>query len=278
MPFNIFAERPVPPDTLRAARESFGSNSFYIAIGDHLTQMLALEDQKLLSGSRTINRSSRLSVLSMITIFQYIEGLTDYQAIEAARTRTDWKYALHLPLNCPSFAPYRLCRERNRLRNQVGSHKVFQNLVAHVADINNHGCKADLQVEAQTLVQTVCRLCRLGVVVEAMQLVLEALASHHSEWLRKIALPHWYERYNPAMNWEKKFNYGDLASGAEIIGADMCYLLERIEQYGIPAMLACEEVQDLESVYNQQYENDGGRISWRTACCATCGTAGLYRD
>jgi len=261
---------------MRAARASFGRNSFYIMIGDHLTQILTAKDQELLSGSQVENSSTSLSVLSMITVFQYLESLTDSQAIEAVRTRVDWKYALHLPLNYPGFAPHRLCKERCRLRNQAGVHGVFQNMVDRVANINN-GCGIDLRVEAQTLVQTVCRSCRLGIVMEAMQLVLEVLASHHSDWLRQAALPHWYKRYDPAMTWEGQFNYSDLASGVEMIGADVLYLLERIEQHGIPAMLAYEEVQNLESVYHQQYENIGGKACWRTVRCATCDTAGgLY--
>ena len=41
--------------------------------------------------------------LALVTVLQYIENLTDRQAAEAVRGRTDWKYLLGLELQDSGF-------------------------------------------------------------------------------------------------------------------------------------------------------------------------------
>lgn len=41
--------------------------------------------------------------LALITVFQFMERLTDRQAADAVRRRLDWKYALSLELTDPGF-------------------------------------------------------------------------------------------------------------------------------------------------------------------------------
>jgi transposase len=41
--------------------------------------------------------------LALVTIFQFMEHLTDRQAADAVRSRLDWQYALSLELTDPGF-------------------------------------------------------------------------------------------------------------------------------------------------------------------------------
>jgi transposase len=41
--------------------------------------------------------------LALITILQFLEGLSDRQAMHAVRTRIDWNYLLRLPLEDQGF-------------------------------------------------------------------------------------------------------------------------------------------------------------------------------
>ena len=41
--------------------------------------------------------------LALVTVFQFLEHLSDRQAADAVRTRIDWKYALGLELTDPGF-------------------------------------------------------------------------------------------------------------------------------------------------------------------------------
>jgi transposase len=48
-------------------------------------------------------------------VFQFLENLTDRQAVEAVRGRLDWKYALGLELTNPGFDASVLSEFRTRL-------------------------------------------------------------------------------------------------------------------------------------------------------------------
>jgi L-ribulose-5-phosphate 3-epimerase UlaE len=49
------------------------------------------------------NPPMRAFRLALVTIFQFMENLTDRQAADAVRSRLDWKYALSLELTDPGF-------------------------------------------------------------------------------------------------------------------------------------------------------------------------------
>jgi transposase len=95
----------IPKETARAANAIFGRNNFYIVIGEHLDALL--EDIQLPGLSENECVSKREGAIgALITFFQFIEGLTDVQAVDAVRTRIDWKFALHLSLIPARFHEY----------------------------------------------------------------------------------------------------------------------------------------------------------------------------
>jgi transposase len=53
--------------------------------------------------------------LALVTVFQFMENLTDRQAADAVRSRLDWKYALSLELTDPGFDHTVLSEFRTRL-------------------------------------------------------------------------------------------------------------------------------------------------------------------
>jgi transposase len=53
--------------------------------------------------------------LALVTVFQFMEHLTDRQAADAVRSRLDWKYALSLDLTDPGFDHTVLSEFRSRL-------------------------------------------------------------------------------------------------------------------------------------------------------------------
>jgi transposase len=57
----------------------------------------------------------RASRLALVTVMQYMEGLSDRQAAEAVRERIDRKYALNLELADPGFDFSVLTEFRTRL-------------------------------------------------------------------------------------------------------------------------------------------------------------------
>ena len=53
--------------------------------------------------------------LALVTVFQFLENLSDRQAADAVRARIDWKYALGLELTDPGFDYSVLSEFRRRL-------------------------------------------------------------------------------------------------------------------------------------------------------------------
>jgi transposase len=53
--------------------------------------------------------------LALVTVFQFLENLSDQQAAEAVRSRIDVKYALSLEFDDPGFDLSMLCEFRARL-------------------------------------------------------------------------------------------------------------------------------------------------------------------
>ncbi len=67
------------------------------------------------------------SFLTMVTLLQYREGLSDEEATEACIKRLDWKIALHLPIDEKrSFDSSTLCGFRNRLKENEKSSLIFE--------------------------------------------------------------------------------------------------------------------------------------------------------
>jgi hypothetical protein len=51
------------------------------------------------------NQPMRASRLALVTVFQFLENLTDRQAADAVRSRLDWKYALPPGVNRSRLRP-----------------------------------------------------------------------------------------------------------------------------------------------------------------------------
>src|ERR671932_67398 len=65
----------------------------------------------------------------MITVMQFIEGLSDLQAADAGRSRLDWKYALSLELTDSGFDSSVLCEFRQRLLGGNAERLLFDKLL-----------------------------------------------------------------------------------------------------------------------------------------------------
>ena len=67
--------------------------------------------------------------LAFVTIFQYLEELSDRQAAEAMRVRLDWKYALHQPVDYAGFNFSVLSEYRVRLVVNQAEGRVFETML-----------------------------------------------------------------------------------------------------------------------------------------------------
>lgn len=105
---------PVPEETSRVARLAFPKGNHYLSMRDELGTIYNDQDFADL-----FSRYGQPAVapwrLALICVMQIRSDLTDRQAAEAVRSRSDWKYALSLELGDPGFDFSVLSEFRTRL-------------------------------------------------------------------------------------------------------------------------------------------------------------------
>jgi transposase len=241
--FNVIP--PIPRETERSARAIFGRRNFYILAGENLETILEkIRPECLLETG---------IVLPQTTFFQFLEGLTDAQSIEAVRTRLDWKFALHLPVYPPTFRESELCEFRQRIFQDQQFQHEFQSLIDYLVTFNpplNEKFQSFIVLEQ---LSHICSRNRLNWMQVAMSRMLEVLAVRFPDWLRKVTLPHWYGRYNHTMRGFKTGNqpYHNEASMEEI-AADIDHLLDEIHRSSPLAVCELQEVRAVERIWKQR--------------------------
>jgi transposase len=246
---------PLPPDTARAARSVFNIENLYLTVGDQLGDLFGDLDYNDLN-SYGATPVSVLFILAMVTIFQFAEDLPDSQAADAVRTRMDWKYALHLPVHYPGFAPSELGEFRQRLQRNPIAQGVFRQMLTRLAQLGLVSSKDKRQADVTQVLMALEALNRTTKVMEGMSVALEALASREAEWLRVISLPHWYERYG---QWHASPQLPGPEHGQEaqarVIGADISYLLQAITDSDTTYLALVPEVQALRRLWQQEFSS-----------------------
>ena len=104
----------IPEETARVARDAFPKGNTYMTMRDELGPLFNDGDFVALFSPQGQAGESP-AILAIVTVLQYMEGLTDRQAAEGVRSRIDWKYLLGLPLTDPGFHYSLLSPFRDRL-------------------------------------------------------------------------------------------------------------------------------------------------------------------
>jgi transposase len=242
----------------------FDADNLYLTIGDQFDVLFNDVDWgEPSSFGGTPART--LFILATVTIFQFAEDLPDDQAADAVRTRIDWKYALHLPLDYPGLAPSELYKFRQRLLLNKKGQTVFQRMLTRLAKTGFLGSKDKCQITVTEVLMTVNALSCVEEAVQAMSLALEALAASQPVWLLAISLPHWYERYGQMLPTLQQHDCRkEQEALAQTIGADISYLLEAMTQANKPELASLDEIQALNRVWQKQYRTVEGKVLRRT--------------
>jgi hypothetical protein len=242
----------VPKETARAANAIFGQDNFHILIGEHLEAILEDIRVEAPSGKGGFSRTEG-SILALITFFQFIEGLTDMQAVDAVRVRTDWKFALHMSLIPVIFDESSLCQFRQGILADVGSQLEFQRLIDRLASFNSSIRTNHPNLKSLEVIAFLCSVNRLNRARQAMHQALEMLAFGFPEWLRKVTLPHWYGRYSSATpRLDLAVLPGKQQFLMEEIAADIHYLLIEVHRSGSGKIRELHEIKVLNQLWTQQ--------------------------
>lgn len=105
---------PVPEATARIARAACRKGTVFLRMRDELGTIYT--DGAFASLFPTRGQATESPWrLALVTLMQYVEGLSDVQAADAVRGYIDWKYTLSLELDDPGFDASVLSEFRTRL-------------------------------------------------------------------------------------------------------------------------------------------------------------------
>jgi transposase len=256
----------LPETTARVARSAFRKGSLYLTIGDEIGHIFDDEDfgdLYALEGAPALAPAQ----LVLVLIFQALENLSDREAAEAVRARMDWKYALHLDLEDTGFDYSVLSEFRSRLAQEQGAQRVLDRVLGRMRAKGLLKERGRQRTDSTQVLSVARTLSRLELVMETMRLALEELAVEVPGWLRRVAQPHWVERYS--MVWrgnrmpKSKAKRAELASS---VGEDGACLLRAIADKAAPErIIQLPAVERLERVWEQQYEEGPEGWQWRPA-------------
>lgn len=257
---------PVPEETRRVAQAAFPKGTLCLQIGDHLGAIY--QDRQFAGLFPARGQPAEAPArLGLITVLQFVEGLSDRQAADAVRGRIDWKYVLGLELTDPGFDFSVLCEFRARLLDGKDEAMLLDALLARLQDLGLIKARGRQRTDSTHVLAAVRVLNRLERVGETLRAALNSLAVVTPEWLRAQAPGAWYERYGHRVE-NYQFPKAEAARQelAAVIGADGQHLLNAIaaaaDQPWLPAVPA---VKILRQVWTEQYVEHDGRLRWRTA-------------
>jgi transposase len=126
---------PIPEETRRVALAAFPNGTLCLRVADALGSLYRDEQFADLFPSRG-QPALAPARLALVSVLQYVEGLSDRQAVEAVRGRIDWKYALGLDLTDPGFDPTVLSEFRSRLVAGKAERLALDFLLGRLGDLD----------------------------------------------------------------------------------------------------------------------------------------------
>lgn len=266
MSLKILKPQPVPELTMKIAHAAFPKGNLYLTMRDELG---TIYDDNLFCDLFPNNGQPALAPwrLALITIMQFVEGLSDREAANAVRGRIDWKYALSLELEDSGFDFSVLCEFRTRLIHRHHEHLLFEAMLKHFKEKGLVKERTNQRTDSTHILAKIRALNRLECVHETLRAALNVLAVLEPQWLSSVVPPDWFERYDKRLD---EFRLPKQPSQREelalVVGQDGFYLFEMLKHHPPEAMeglIKLKAIERLRRVWLQHYQFSEGQLQWR---------------
>jgi transposase len=256
---------PVPDETARVAHAAFPQGNTYLTLRDELGTLFT--DQEFAALYPTRGQPAQAPWrLALVTIWQFVENLSDRQAADAVRGRIDWKYALGLELTDSGFDSTVLSEFRTRLVVGSAQHRLLEAVLQRCRERGWLKARGRQRTDSTHVLARVRAINRLECIRETLRHALNSLAVVAPEWLRAHSPAEWLDRYG------RRFDDSRLPAGqaerqayACHVGVDGHALLAAVYALEAPAWLReVPAVETLRRVWVQQFYQEGDQIRWRT--------------
>ena len=203
--------------------------------------------------------------LALVTVLQFMEGLTDRQAADAVRDRLAWKYALSLELTDVGFDHTVLSEFRSRLVKGGAEQRLLDLLLERCREGGWLKAGGRQRTDSTHILAKIRSLSRTLRVAQTMVYVLNVLSEVAPEWILAHVPAEWVERYGQRLEEERlPKEEQERLKLANQVGTDGWMLLDALQAPCTPEwMKTLPAVTTLRSIWEQQFEpfDQGGR--WR---------------
>jgi transposase len=243
--------RLMPEDTGRIGAALLDADSPYRLIGDILYSQFADEDFADLY-PRDGQPSISPVILSFVTVFQYLEDISDGAAAFALKDRISWKYALHLPLDYPSFDRSVLVEFRIRLRTHQAEGRIFDAVLARLKELGMYKPRGIQHTDSLAVLSPTRPLHRLELVADSVRVAVKAIIKVDRAWAQQVIPAEWEEKYaarckSERMSEEKRTQV------AAYVARDGQWLLDRLEEEDAAHLRELRDVETLRLVWKQHF-------------------------
>ncbi len=211
--------------------------------------------------------------LALVTVFQFMENLTDRQAADAVRDRLAWKYALSLELTDAGFDHTVLSEFRSRLVEGNAEQRLLDLLLERCRQGGWLKAGGRQRTDSTHVLAKVRALNRTLCVAQTMVYVLNVLSEVAPDWVRAHVPAEWVERYGERLEHERlPKEEQERKAYANQVGADGWMLLAALEASDTPDwMKTLPAIITLHTIWEQQFEprEQGGRWCPEPALPAT---------
>src|SRR6266566_2697929 len=193
---------PIPEEIARVAHSVFPRGNVFMQLRDTLgavytdeafADLFPTHGQPALAPWR----------LALVTIFQFMEGLTDRQAADAVRDRLAWKYALSLELTDVGFDHTVLSEFRSRLIAGQAEQRLLDLLLERCREGGWLKGGGRQRTDSTHVLAKIRALNRVLCVAQTMVYVLNVLSEVAPEWVRAYVPAEWVERYGERLEHER---------------------------------------------------------------------------
>jgi transposase len=242
----------IPPEIRSWGEKHLKPNSIYRVIGEQLYSFIPWDELNTMYSS-TGRPSINPIILSLVTIFQFLEDVPDRVAASFVETRLDWKYALHLLLDDSGFHYSDLCNFRKRLRANNKETLIFDQLLWKIRDLGYLRKRKYQRSDSTHVLANVCHLSRLA---------LEAIEKSDSSYYQEKLPATYRERWEVKLN-DYRMTDKEREESLERVGHDIQWLLNVLDS---TSFVKLPEVEVLQNLFSQNFTVDSQKIHVREDC------------
>ncbi len=244
----------IPQEISRWGKEYLKDDSLYRIVGDQLLSLIS-EDEFICELASMYSNTGRPSmnpiILSLVTIFQFLEEIPDRVAAQYVMSRLDWKYALHMPMYDPGFHYSDLCNFRKRLAKHGKESLLFDQFLKQIESLGFLKKRKHQRTDSTHVLAVIGELSRLENLSENLRVSLRAIHKSDSDFY-KMKIPALYREHWGTVQSDYQMTDSQRREALDRAGQDIYWLLSFLET-NKKSFLRLPELEVLQTLFYQQF-------------------------